>query len=246
KAASYATGLDPQQASHTGEDVLVVDNQGSQLLRVRPDGSVIVVATNLHQPFGVAVSGDQIFVTNNRGQLLDISPSGQVREIANLGQPLWGITVDPQGDIWVVKHNNVNRIFFFFNNLQRIGSLSRISSTGLEQMIASGIRAPYGVGLRSGDPVVITDRQLLWFKPTRQVVVDGLVNGRGLAARGSELWFSDRDPSTGEGRLRRVSLAGAVEEITIPEMQWPLSIAVTEDGALRVADGSGRLSRLVQ
>jgi hypothetical protein len=184
------SGIPSDVLVHNSE-FIVVENPTASLLRISQSGVINTIATNLGDPVGVAIQGNDFIIGDfglGTGSLKRTTSSGNVSNIASNGVGgLTEIVVDGD-DFWVTD--------FTF------GRLLFITANGDVTEIATGLGQPLDIEF-NGEDFLITDfadgfntpgnGRILRVSKTGQIktLIDNIGNPSGLAIDGDDLLFTD-------------------------------------------------------
>jgi uncharacterized protein (TIGR03437 family) len=112
-------------AVDAASDIFIADTGKNRVLKVAPDGTQSVIATQLSSPQGVlADSAGNVFVTNSgNSALLKINPSGAIQTLWTNGA-IGSMAMDNAGDLFFSAGTSVERIS------SASGAISPVAGTG--------------------------------------------------------------------------------------------------------------------
>ena len=218
------------------------------------------------EPFGVAVSGDEIYLSDGElGKIFKISKDGSTEVFADGLDTPAGIAFDSNGDL-IVADSGTHTI----KKINAAGKVETIAGKENEPGFRDGaggealFRAPIGVAV-SGEKIFVADTyndRIRVIENGRVSTVaggeQGFADGTGGAARfdtpcGLAVWTGGRVliADTGNKRIRVLEPDGRVRTLAgtgVPnrtdgllsdaEFVQPLAVAVDEKGAIYIADGN--------
>ncbi len=147
-------GLDsPQDLAVQGGMVFVTDRGNARLTRFRTDGSSASPWSHpeLQNPWGIAASGDRIYVSDpERGEVFVFEDGDVVARWTSLDEPM-GLDVGPAGELWVAERG--------------ASAVTRINPDGVIVKRIATRAAPLDIGVDEyGDLYIQTGDSILWYK----------------------------------------------------------------------------------
>ncbi len=217
-------------------DVFLADDDDGDVREVKPDGSIVTIASGFSTPQGVAVdaAGDVFVADTGNNAVYEVTPGpdGTTTTFASgLAGPT-GVAVDSAGDVFVAELGN-NAVEEFEPN-QTI------------ETIGSGFNEPSGVAVDSSGDVFVADSGN---NAVKEVTPDGSIETIGYGFSGptgvavdssGDVFVAD----SGNNAVEEVKPNGSIDTIG-SGFNVPNAVALAGNGAVFVADsGNGRIVAL--